>query len=115
MIHNSLEERLHTHCPNCGKEHDAKFLSHFTDDMHYIVGDCTHCGYRIEIARHDLGGGLFLPDGSVSTINEVFQTKHTAHVKEALKEQNAPDVIHSFAGMQVRLIDPKREAKKNTK
>ena len=115
MANTTLEEHLHTHCPNCGKDHEAKFLSHFTEDKHYIVGNCENCGYRIEFRRDDLGSGLFLPDGSVSTIHEVFRSKHVEHVREALREQNVPPIVHSFAGMRVRLIDPKHEAKKEEK
>jgi hypothetical protein len=115
MIHASLEEHLQTHCPNCGKEHDAKFLSHFTEDKHYIVGDCANCGYRIEIARNDLGSGLFLPDGSVATISEVFKSKHVEHVKERLKEQNVATFLPSFSTMQLRLLPAPREQRKEPK
>ncbi len=115
MVHSSLEEHLHTHCPNCGQEHDAQFLSHFTDHLHYVVGDCSSCGYRIEIAKHDLGGGLFAPDGSVTTINEVFKKQHTEHVRDqVMGKENSPTIIPSFSTVQMRTIElkPKKDEKK---
>lgn len=71
-------------CHSCGEEHNAKFFSMFVDDMHYIVGDCSHCSYRIEFRADDLGGGLFMPDGS--PVNDFFKKEHTEHMKDGLEK-----------------------------
>ena len=105
-MHLSLEEHLSSTCPNCGREHEAKFFSLFLGHRHYVIGDCAQCGYRIEIRRDDLGMGLFLPDGSVSTVKQAFQTKHTDHMKEALAE-SAPHVGPTHANVRMRMVEKK--------
>lgn len=102
-MYNSLEETIGTTCPKCGKEHEAKFFSLFVGELHYIIGDCTRCGYRIEFRRDDLGGGLFLPDGNPVT-NEF--DKNTQHMKEGLqKERKSSPVVQSFSGIKMRIVD----------
>ena len=108
MMHTSLEESLATTCPACGHGHDhhAKFFSLFVGDMHYIIGDCSSCGYRIEFRKDELGAGLFLPDGDVTTVREVFKRNHTEHMKERLNGSATP-VVSSFSNLRMRIVDKK--------
>lgn len=100
MIHSTLEEQLGCTCPNCGKEHNAKFFSVFVSRMHYVAGDCERCGYRIEFRKDELGGGLFMPDGDVTTVSEVFKRESVEHMKEALGAREAP-----APRMRLRFLD----------
>ena len=56
----ALEQLISGDCPNCKKEHNAKFFSLFVDELHYLIGDCTGCGYRMEFPLHEFGGGIFV-------------------------------------------------------
>lgn len=103
-IHACLEESLFTTCPNCSQRHNAKFFSLFLDQMHYIIGDCTSCGYRIEFRQDELGAGLFLPDGNVATIKEVFKKEHVEHMRERLKGSATP-IVPTHANLRLRFID----------
>ncbi len=98
MIHETLEEHLSSTCPSCGKEHNAKFFSLFVGERHYIIGDCTHCGYHIEFEESELGMGLFLPDGS--PVNEQFK-KNLTHMQD---RGDAP-VEKRFSSMKLRFAD----------
>jgi hypothetical protein len=106
MVHNSLEEHLTTVCPNCGKEHNAKLFSLFHRDMHYLIGSCGGCGYRLEVRRDDLGAGLFQPNGDVTTITKVFQKSQTDHMKEHLEEVGRSRfVIPTHQANRMRFIE----------
>lgn len=108
MVHSSLEESLAETCPNCGKNHNAKFFSLFVGDMHYVVGDCDTCGYRIEIPKHDLGSGLFMSDGSVTTVDDMFRKQHTDHMKEEVQvrsDQKIEPVTSSLRRHKMRFLD----------
>ena len=99
MIHSNLEESLTCHCPNCGNEHNAKVESKFQDKMHYMVGHCETCGYEIVLRDDELGGGLFMPDGS--TVKDVFKKESTEHMKRDAEGK----VEKSFATMKFRFLD----------
>lgn len=102
MVH-SLEENLHTHCPRCGEEHEAKFSSYFESRAHYIIGECVSCGYEIHIKRDDLGAGLFMPDGKVTTVGDSFPEKHTKHMRDSLKGE--AHTLRPFSTIRMRFID----------
>ncbi len=98
----SLDETLSEICPHCGREHEARFFSLFLNGWHYVVGDCSHCNYRIEFRCDHLGGGLFLPDGSPAT--QLFE-KNTRHLKEVVdREPGTRAVRPSFAGRSCRIL-----------
>jgi hypothetical protein len=76
--------------------------------MHYVVGDCDSCGYRIEIPRHDLGSGLFMSDGSVTTVHDTFRRKHTDHMKaevQAHSEMKVEPVTPALRRHKMRFLD----------
>ena len=104
MIHSTLEESLECTCPNCGKDHHAKFFSLFVSDMHYIIGDCEMCGYRIEFRKDELGSGLFLPNGDVTTVKDTFKKTSVEHAKAALEVKD-DSTKGTFAGMRLRFLD----------
>ncbi len=108
-MHTTLEESLAHTCPNCGKEHHAKFFSLFVSQMHYIIGDCDQCGYRIEFRKDDLGAGLFLPDGNVVTITETFKQSHTEHMKGLLNGSATP-VEPSLSSMRMRFVEQRKKS-----
>lgn len=104
MAEHSLEAELPEVCPRCGRVHDAKFFSLFCDGMHYIVGDCESCGYRIEFERNDLGA-LFLPDGSVAAISEQFKREQVEHMRERVQRESPESrVIPDFSHIRMRFL-----------
>lgn len=112
MIHHSIDDHVqHTVCPSCGKDHNARFFSRFTEDKHYIVGNCASCGYEIEIRRDDLGSGLFMPDGNVSTVGDVFRKESVGHVREYFVQKDVAEHSHAFGSIQMRFLDPKAAKK----
>jgi len=76
--------------------------------MHYIIGDCTNCGYRIEFRQDELGAGLFMPDGGVATVKEVFRKEHVEHMRERLNGSATP-VVPTHANLRMRFIDSQGE------
>jgi len=98
MIHETLEEQLSTVCPACGKEHHAKLFSLFVEDRHYVIGDCSRCGYHIEFEESELGMGLFLPDGE--PVSERFRQAQTGHMKGC----GEGGVEQSFSRMKFRFV-----------
>ncbi len=106
MMHTSLEESLATTCPVCGHDHHAKFFSLFVGDMHYIIGDCDSCGYRIEFRKDELGAGLFLPDGNVTTVQETFKKEQVSHMQERLAARGeATPVTPGHTALRQRFLD----------
>ncbi len=86
--------------------------------MHYVIGDCDSCGYRIEFRKDELGAGLFMPDGKVATVKEMFKKEHVDHMKERLASgEHASDprekpvnwgeekVLNTFSTMRLRFLD----------
>ncbi len=104
-LHEVLEEHLSELCPCCGREHHARFFSLFLEDMHYIIGDCVHCGYQISIRRDDLGMGLFDPAGNVTTVTQDFSRESVEHMRSLLEERGeARFVGETHARSRMRLL-----------
>jgi|GEM_PF-4253965 len=108
-MHLSLDDHLEHTCPNCGKDHEAKFSSVFMHHAHYVRGNCTHCNYEIMLRHDQLGMGLFLPDGSSTAVKETFRSKHLDHLREELKE-TVFDKTHT--NVQMKLHEEKKKEEK---
>jgi|GEM_PF-4264469 len=101
MIHVDLESSLQSTCPLCGKDHNAKFFSHFVDRKHYVVGNCQNCGYRIEFEDNDLGSGLFMPGGDTTAVTKTFRKENVEHMKTRAEGNTEK----TFVTMRFRFLD----------